>query len=282
MTIQAALKEGCSLLTNAEVETPILDSTILLAHALKMTKENLFASLLNSVDENAFAAFKEFVRKRCEGIPVSYIRRTKEFYGLEFYVDERVLVPRPDTETLVETLITILDENPGFRSVHDLCTGSGCIAISLKYTRPGLEVTASDISPDAGEVFRLNCRRILGKELAFYCSDLMRDLDGCFDIIAANPPYVYDNEVDDMMKRGWPEPGLALYGGKDGCEVTRRLIREAPSFLCPGGYLVLESSPPAMDELLKTMEKSGFVDISIIKDLGARDRVIMGKLLWDK
>ena len=282
MTIQSAMKQGYTILTSAEVETPHLDSTVLLAHALKTTKEKLYASLPDRISDADLAVFKALIEKRCNGIPVSYIRNRKEFYGLEFYVDRRVLVTRPDTEIVVDTLLSILDENPDFQEVHDLCTGSGCIAISLKHLKPLLAVTASDISPEAGEVFKLNSSHILHTELPFYCSDLFDKINGPFDIIVSNPPYLTDKEVDSMKRLAWPEPVLALYGGKAGVAVTRRLIKQAPGHLHPGGFVVLESAPAIMDELKKIMESSGFIDIVIIKDLGGRNRVIAGRKPWVK
>ena len=282
MTIQSALKEGYSILFYAEVETPLLDCSVLLAEALKITRERLFASLFDCIDNKAFALYKGLIDKRCRGIPVSYIRKKKEFYGLEFYVDERVLVPRPDTETVVDTLLSLADRNPEIRSVHDACTGSGCIAISLKYMKPELLITASDISPGAGEVFSLNSKKILNEEIPFYCSDLLKNVEGSFDIITANPPYLFNKEVDDMKKIGWPEPGSALRGGPSGLSITQLLIQDALPKILPKGFLVLESSPQNMENLAITMGDYGFTDISVIKDLGARDRVIVGRRLWEK
>jgi len=282
MTIQSALREGYSILFYAEVETPLLDCTVLLAEALEITRETLFASLFECIDKESFTLYKNFIDKRCRGIPVSYIRKRKEFYGLEFYVDERVLVPRPDTETVVDTMLSLVDKNPEIHTIHDACTGSGCIAISLKYNRPELIISASDISPGAEEVFFRNARNILGEQIPFYCSDLLQHVDGCFDSIVANPPYLSDKEVDDMKKIGWPEPGLALRGGPSGVSTSHLLIQEALEKIRPGGFLVLESCPSNMKNLVTIMDNCGFTGIFIQKDLGARDRVILGRRPWDK
>lgn len=282
MTIQSALKEGQSILFYAEVETPMLDSTVLLAEVLGITRETLYASLTDHIDDKAFHTYKQLIDKRCRGIPVSYIRCKKEFYGLEFYVDERVLVPRPDTEILVDTVLSLLDRCPGIMTLHDACTGSGCIAISLKSIKPGLSITASDLYPGAGEVFRINSRNILDEEIPFYCSDLLHDMAGRFDIVTANPPYLSDKEVDDMKKIGWPEPAAALRGGSAGISISELLVREAPEKINPGGFLVMESSPVHMCDLGRIMADSGFTDISVQKDLGARDRVIFGRIPWEK
>jgi release factor glutamine methyltransferase len=304
MTIQSALKEGQSILFYAEVDTPMLDSTVLLAEVLGITREILFASLTDQIDDKTFHT-----------------------YSLEFYVDERVLVPRPDTEILVDVVLSLLDRYPGtmttshkttigtqrmlnttlgkqqlglnrklsttlekqqlglnrkLSTLHDACTGSGCIAISLKSIKPGLTITASDLYPGAGEVFRINSRNILDSEIPFYCSDLLHDITGRFDIVTANPPYLSDKEVDDMKKIGWPEPAAALRGGPAGISVSELLIREAPEKINPGGFLVMESSPVHMNELRRIMAASGFTDVFVEKDLGARDRVIIGRIPWEK
>lgn len=282
MTIQSALKQGHWILFYAEVETPLLDSTVLLAEVLGITRETLFASLTDSIDDKTFQAYKACIDKRCSGIPVSYIRGKKEFYGLEFYVDERVLVPRPDTELLVDVVLTILDHIPDCISVHDACTGSGCIAISLKSIKPGLFITASDISPGVEEVFQINSEHLLDKTIPFYYSNLLKDIPGKFDIITANPPYLTDKEVDDMKKIGWPEPVSALRGGPGGISISKSLILQAPGKIKPGGFFVMESSPVHMPELRRTMTACGFTDITIEKDLGKRERVISGRIPWEK
>ncbi len=140
----------------------------------------------------------------------------KEFYGLDFYVDERVLVPRPDTEVLVEKVLQVIHADPRLRRVHDACTGSGCIGIAVKRTEPHLEVSASDISAAALEVAAVNAGRLLGGSdsaagaLRVFRSDLLESVPGSFDLIASNPPYLRDDEVADLRKLGWREPELAL------------------------------------------------------------------------
>ena len=278
MTVRSLLKQGHDILTFAEVETPLLDALVLLAHALGVTKEKLMASLPDPVSEEQEAAFRALVDRRCAGTPVSYIRRKKEFYGLEFYVDERVLVPRPDTEILVDKVLQLLRGDPRLRRVHDACTGSGCIAVALKSTVPALEVSASDISAAALEVAAANAQAILGGALPTFSSDLLAAVPGPLDIIASNPPYLRDKEVADMRKLHWPEPELAFAGGADGTAVAARLIRAAPERLVPGGWLVLEADPGQMNKLYALMDQAGFHTIDVEKDLRGADRVIAGRL----
>jgi release factor glutamine methyltransferase len=277
ITVQTALRRGQAALFYAEVDTPLLDATVLLSEAMGVSKEQLLARPEASVEEESWLRYQGFLDRRCSGTPVSYIRRRKEFFSLEFYVDERVLVPRPDTEVLVEEALRLAEGNPGLKRVHDACTGSGCVAIALQHARPDLEVSASDISAGAEEVFRLNCRRILGRELPFTRSDLLSGVAGSFDLITANPPYLKDQEVDNMKKIGWPEPEEALRGGPDGTRQVARLLRQAPARLAPGGYLALEADPDEMGFLRQRLSLAAFQDIREAKDLAGWPRVIVAR-----
>ena len=278
MTVRTLLTQGYDTLFFAELETPLLDAVVLLAHALSVTKEKLLASMPEDIAPEAEGRFRQYLDMRCGGTPVSYIRRVKEFYGLDFYVDERVLVPRPDTEVLVEKVLRVVKADPRLRRIHDACTGSGCIGITLQRTTPELAVSASDISVPALEVTALNAQRILGKGIESYRSDLLDSVPGSFDLIASNPPYLRDDEVDDMYKLKWPEPELALRGGKEGTSIAERLIRSAPSRPSPGGWLVLEAAPAQMMRLYAFMDQAGFHSIDVEKDLAGDDRVIAGRL----
>ncbi len=277
ITVHAALKRGQSKLYYAEVETPLLDATVLLGEALGLTKEQLLSRPEAPIEEEGYRRFEEYLDRRCRGIPVSYIRRRKEFFSLEFYVDERVLVPRPDTEALVEEALRLLDRRPEARLVHDACTGSGCVAIALQHSRPGLLVSASDLRAGAEEVFRLNCRRLLGRELPFHRSDLLRQVAGPYDLITANPPYLTDREVRDMQKVGWPEPREALAGGPDGTSLLAALIRQAPARLGPRGWLLLEADPSQAAFVGQRLQLAGFLEVEVVPDLGGRPRVIRGR-----
>lgn len=277
MTIRTALREGSSVLYYAEIETPVLDAIVLLAEVLGVTKERLFASLPEDIDERRYTRFRELLDMRCAGIPVSYIRRKKEFYGIDFYVDDRVLVPRPESELVVEETFSTVRRNSWITSVHDVCTGSGCLAIVVKKNCPELSVTASDISSDCLDVFKENSRCILGFELTTYVSDILKEVPRTYDIIIANPPYLTAYEVDSLKRIGWPEPGIALRGGVDGTAVTERLIGEARDRLNPGGFLLVEASPQQMGKLTVVMESAGYRDIRVRRDLAGQKRLICGR-----
>ncbi len=278
MTGRSLLTQGYDTLFYAEIETPLLDALVLLAHAMETTKEILLASLPDELPAGVEGRYRRFLDMRCAGTPVSYIRRVKEFYGLEFYVDERVLVPRPDSEVLVEKVLQVVRGDPRLRRVHDACTGSGCIAVALKRTVPGLEVSASDISGPALEVAAMNAQRLLGAGIPSFRSDLLDEVPGLFHLIASNPPYLRDDEVTALSKLGWKEPELALRGGRDGTALAERLIRSAPGSLLPGGWLVIEAAPLQFNKLYALMDQAGFHSIDVEKDLAGSSRVIAGRL----
>jgi len=277
MTIQNALREGHNLLFYAEVDTPVLDATVLLGEALNISKERIFASLPEVIDRGSYQRYRDMLERRCSGIPVSYIRNKKEFFGLEFYVDERVLVPRPDTETLVEALLGFIDKSQGPLKIHDTCTGSGCVAITVKLKNPDLDISASDISLEAGEVFAINSYVLLGYQLPCYRSDLLQQVPGSFDLISANPPYLLEREVDNLGKIGWPEPELALRGGIAGTALALKLITDSALRLKAGGAIFLEGAAGQMERLEAHLLASGYSEIEVFKDLGGRERVISAR-----
>ncbi len=266
-------------------ETPYLDALVLLAHAASMTKEQLFATFEDRIPGSVLTRYESFIADRCDGIPVSYVRGVKEFFARDFLVGPGVLVPRPDTEILVESALDELDrldhDNP---HVHDCCTGSGCVAITLACER-NCSVTASDISREALSYARRNAVALATPSTAFWHGDLLAPLRTRIAdreitrpaIITANPPYVADNEVDRLTDRGWPEPALALAGGRDGLLVIRRLVRDAAACLSNGGCLMVEIGADQGPATVGIFEAAGFGDVSLIRDLGDRDRVCKGR-----
>ncbi len=278
MNIRSVLNTGYSTLSCMGVDTPMLDATVLLAEAAGFTKEKLLASFPGEIDEKSYSRFKYFLDLRCSGQPVSYILNRKEFYGLDFYVDSRVLVPRPDTETLVEAVLETVTCGDSPTDVLDICTGSGCVAITLKYINKDLKVSASDISGNALKVFKKNCINILGYTLPVYQCDLFSGITEKYDIIAGNPPYLLDDEIYKLKKLNWPEPELALSGGENGIGIAKRIIEDAVHRLNTDGYLIMEAAEPQMTELYGLMDLNGYDNIRIRKDLAGRKRVICGRV----
>ena len=278
MTVGSALNQGKERLFYAEVDTPMLDATVLLSEALETSKERLLASLPDQLDPDRWRRYCGLLDQRCAGQPISYIRGKKEFFSLEYYVDRRVLVPRPDTEVLVEEALRLLETGPLIQRVHDACTGSGCVAIAVKHSFPTVKVSGSDISREALQVAAFNARRLLPESrIRLYRCDLLARVPGRYDLITANPPYLTDGEVENMWKIGWPEPPLALKGGIDGTDLLRRLIRQAPRKLRAGGILLLEAAPAQMSLLERELADQGYGEIAVIPDLAGRDRVIRAR-----
>ena len=280
MTVRRTVQSAVERFSEKNIETPFLDATVLLAEAMEMDKTKLFACFTDPVPEEPYKRFQTFLEQRLAGWPVSYIRRKKEFYGRTFYVDQRVLVPRPDTETMIDAALDVCREFPCPR-ILDLCSGSGCIAVTMacECAAHGIavSVTASDISPDACEIGQKNAAAIYGKEIPFIQSDLFASLEGPFDLILSNPPYLAENEIEGFRKMQWPEPELALNGGPDGLNIVKQIIQKSVEYLARNGYLLLEAAPDQMDVITALMQKEDFADIQLIKDLGNQNRIIKAR-----
>jgi release factor glutamine methyltransferase len=274
MTYRSVLNSAAGRLVASP--TPYLDAVVLLAHALGIRKEDIYARLTDEVPAEAAKLLDRFIERRCAGYPVSYIRNRKEFYDLSFFVDERVLVPRPETELLVEECAALLDRRPSFGSLHDAFCGSGAVAVTLKHLYPDVAVSASDISPEALDVAARNSRSILGCEIPLYRSDILSSVPGDFDIICANPPYLTEAETADLMRHNWPEPRCALFGGRDGLDFIRKLTDQALDCLRMGGYLLIEAGITQIETIKSMMAEKGYADIYTRPDLSGRNRICCG------
>jgi release factor glutamine methyltransferase len=288
MTIREAITQSAAFLKSAGIETPSLDASLLLAHALNTGREALAAKGTEELSEEALGALRAFIDRRVNGECVAYITGKKEFFALEFMVNSHVLVPRPDTETLVEAAIAIINEQEaGFIiaantiRVLDLCTGSGAVAVSLKHEMPQLEVYAADISAEALQIAKTNAQRLLsGAQIHFYHGDLYDALPpsaSSFDLIVSNPPYVPSDEIKTLSAEVQNEPRLALDGGKDGLKIIRRIIDGAHGNLKRGGMLLLEAAPYQMEKIAGLLENRGFRDIKLYKDMSGQKRIIGGR-----
>ena len=297
------MAQGSADLKYAGIKTPSLDSSLLLAHVLKTGRASLIAAGTNKLSEKECSEFCGLIERRAGGECAAYITGWKEFWGLDFFVNPSVLVPRPDTETLVEAALETLKEelipkisanwNPGIEgeqvpeslNVLDLCTGSGAVAIALMNEMPGLEITAADLSDKALKLAEQNAARLLpGKNILFCQGDLFYALPfnkqsplSSFSMIVSNPPYIPTGEIQTLSAEVQNEPRLALDGGIDGLETIKRIIKEAPDYLLPGGYLLLEADPRQMEEISVILEKNNAKDIKLIKDLSGSSRVIRSR-----
>ncbi|MBN2619122.1 MAG: peptide chain release factor N(5)-glutamine methyltransferase [Spirochaetales bacterium] len=276
MQIRELLQIGTQKLTKIS-ETPKLDSDILLGFILKKSRANLLASYMDSVTPDETNKYLQLLEKRAMGYPVAYILNEKEFYGLTFYVEDGVLTPRPDTEILVETAINLITKFE-LNNVLDMCTGTGCIAITIKNEIPKINVTAADISPISKRVFEINNAKITNNSVNFIQSNLFTKLNNDkFDIIVTNPPYLTKKETEERVNEGWKEPVLALDGGDDGLDLIREIIQEAPKHLTNNGWLLIEADPGQMENMRSLMYKQSFKDITLYQDLVGLNRIIVGR-----
>lgn len=255
-----------------------VDAELLLQHALGRPASWLFAhadEVLTREQERVFAAL---VQRRCAGEPVAYIVGRRGFWSLELEVTPATLIPRPETELLVELALQRLPGESAFR-VLDLGTGSGAIALAIASERPNAQVVASDASNEALDVASGNARRLCIPNVAFACGDWLRPLVGSrFDLIVSNPPYI--EATDPHLAQGDLrfEPAAALASGADGLDAIRRIVRDAPAHLVPGGWLLFEHGWNQGEACRALLTDAGFTDIFTARDLEQRERVSGGRL----
>src|SRR6186713_1149300 len=259
-------------------DSPRLDAELLLCRALELDRVQLIVQHERPLSDEELAAFKAlFVRRRARE-PIAYILGAREFYGFEVRVDRRVLVPRPDSEVLVEVALERTGERDMYGRALDLCTGSGCIALAFGLRRRTWKVTGTDLSEDALALARTNATRLgVARNVRFVRGDLFHAVPARrrFELIVSNPPYIPSAEIAELMPevRAF-EPRLALDGGADGYQVLRRLVAEAPAHLTAGGVLACELGAGQSDRVAELFEQAGFTDVQRAQDLGGHERVV--------
>lgn len=259
----------------AGIPNPRLDAEIILSYVLNLKRIELYLKNYN-LNRNNLLILENLVLRRIRREPVAYITGVKEFYGIEFKVTRDVLIPRPETELLVETL---LNYNLYNNSLLDIGTGSGNIAITLKKYNPSLDITAIDVSDSALQIAEYNARKIIPHlNILFIQSDLFVNLNRKFDVIVSNPPYIPLNEIDSLIPdvKNF-EPRIALDGGKDGLFFYKKILNSAPQYLNNNGLLVLEINPQLINSIKKLFYQNGFKIIEIINDYSGFERVIIGR-----
>jgi release factor glutamine methyltransferase len=256
--------------------TPRLDAELLIGHALGLPRIELYTNFDRPLDERELAACRALLERRGRREPVAYIIGRWGFHGLDLTVDGRVLVPRPETEVLVERCLALLDGRDAPR-VADVGTGSGAIALAIKAARPDAAVTAADVSPDALAVARANAEALgLGIELVE--ADLLAGVDGRFALVASNPPYIGEAEVAGLEPEvAEYEPRLATVAGPAGTEVLERLAAAASGALEPGGWLVVECGAGQAEAVRGMLAAAGAVETFAEPDLAGIDRVVGGR-----
>jgi len=296
-SIQEETRFGVSLISAGRFsETPLLDTLVILGHVLDLSKEQLLTHPEWRLSSRQQETCEALMQKRARGTPIAYLLGFKEFYGRRFSVTPDVLIPRPDTETLVERVLELItlknqksagpesQSNGGNRSsikqlsVLDLCTGTGCIGLTIALEQPGTAVTCSDISEEAAAICRKNAEQLKAPSVSVVRSDLFAQIsNGSFDIIISNPPYLTEAELEEPVLKAAGEPVSALYGGKDGLYLIDRIIAKGFTFLHTEGYLCVECGMQQAEAISDRFEQAGFTDITVIQDLGGRNRGVCGK-----
>ncbi len=273
MTLREAWKAGKKRLTDAGVPDAELDSWYLLEWCTGVSRSHYLAWPDEAISPEQEKRYLEALAGRAQRIPLQQITGEQEFMGLSFYVNEHVLIPRQDTEVLVEEAARFLKDGMHFL---DLCTGSGCILLSLLHLRPGAEGTGADLSPEALQVAARNRER-LGVQAKLIESDLFDQIEDTFDVIVSNPPYIKREEIETLMDEvRLHEPYMALDGHEDGLYFYRRIAEEAPKHLRAGGGLFLEIGWDQGESVSELLRAQGFVDVKVVKDLAGLDRVVEG------
>lgn len=273
--LSALLAGGARLLAGAGVGPARLEAEVLLAHVLATSRAGVLARLDDRLPEETVRGYRELVRRRAGGYPLQYLTGRQEFMSLEFVVTPDVLIPRADTESLVEAC---LRHASGALRAADVGTGSGAIAVSLaRYLPPGSRVWATDTSPAALAVARENARR-LGAAVDFRQGDLLEplaDRRGRLDLVVSNPPYIPTATLPWLPPEVRHEPREALDGGPDGLAVYRRLLPQAAGWLAPGGFLAVEVGDGQGGAVAALAEREGFREVRLLPDAGGRERVVL-------
>ena len=279
MTIREALNKGMIILKSNNIETPKLKARLLLQYILKKNRQYLIVYDNKEIDKKQQWEYFINIEKLANGMPLQHITHTQEFMKMDFFVDENVLIPRPDTEILVEEVIKIAQKYNSPR-ILDLCTGSGAIAISLKKFVPNADITAVDISEKALEIAQKNAEKLEAK-INFVKSDLFDKLDNKkFDIIVSNPPYIRKDEIKKLSEEVQKEPKIALDGGEDGLDFYRIIAEQAINYLKTGSFLCFEIGYNQKNDVIKIIEdEQNYKNTYCKKDLYGNDRIIITQVL---
>lgn len=277
MTPQALLRETTALFLAAGIPDPAWDSALLLAHLTGKPPLNLRMDMDTQLDESTLAQFCALREQRLQRIPLQYLTHEQSFMGHTFYVDDRVLIPRPETELLTELAIAELLKLPAPAAL-DLCCGSGCISTSMALAVPQADVHAADLSTGALAVTKRNAET-LGARVSLHQGDLFAAVAGLrFDLIISNPPYIPTQDCRSLQTEVMQEPAMALDGGSDGYDFYRRIANEAPLHLNASGVVLLEVGFDQAETVEQLLQAAGFRTTCIHKDLQGISRMVEAHL----
>ena len=277
MTYREGRNMVADQLAAAGVENETAESWFLMEAACKINRSYYLIHEQDEMGPEQEKAYLELTRRRCQRMPLQYLTGEQEFMGLPFHVNEHVLIPRQDTEVLVEEAIRIIRQDLPDAKVLDLCTGSGCIGISIQSFCPDVTVTGADISQEALQVAQKNAVQNQ-MPVQFIHSDLFAEISDTYDMIVSNPPYIPSEVIETLMPEVRDhEPMDALDGKSDGLYFYEKITRQSVEHLKEGGYLLYEIGHDQADAVSGFMKENGFYDIKVIRDLAGLDRVVTGR-----
>ncbi len=275
MTYREALLSGEKILDMAQIVDAKNDAWLLMEMVCKIDKTFYYVHMDEEIPVDEMKEYESVLKKRAERVPLQYITGEQEFMGLTFYVNSNVLIPRQDTETLVEEALNLA--KPGMR-ILDMCTGSGCIIISILKNKSDVKGMGCDISKQALIVAKENAK-LNNVNVAFEYSDLFENIEGKFDMIVSNPPYIRSAEIPSLMPEvAQFEPLKALDGSEDGLEFYRRIIKESKNYLNADGYIIFEIGNDQGEAVSNMLTYAGYNNVRVIKDLAHNDRVVCAQV----
>ena len=276
MNIQSALTEGLNILKNKSILSAKLDIEILMAKALGKKREYIILNNNKIIKEQNLEYFKKLVHERATRKPIAYLLKKKSFWNSEFYVNKNTLIPRPDTEIILEQILKFT-KNKNYLNILDIGVGSGCILLSILKERKNFYGTGIDISKNSLDTCKINAKKLLlDRRVKFFKSDVDKFAIGKYDLIVSNPPYIKTCDLkyleSDVIKF---EPKLALDGGLDGLSVIRKVIKKSSELLKKNGKFILEIGFDQKNKVKKILKEEGFYINKILKDYGNNDRCII-------
>ena len=276
MTYKQALEKGIKILEAERIIDARIDAWYLLSYVSQLTKAKYFLVQNEEIDELTLFKYKEALLKRAEHVPLQHITGEQEFMGINFWVNEHVLIPRQDTETLVEEALKV---TPSGSHVLDLCTGSGCVIISLVVLGQGITGTGIDISDEAIAVARDNGNRLAPGRIDFIKGNLWNPVLGKYNTIVSNPPYIPTEDIKGLAEEVKDhEPLIALDGAEDGLFFYRQIVGHAAEYLASDGWLLVEIGFDQGPDVYALFIENGFKDVEVVKDLAGNNRVVKGHL----
>ena len=282
MTLESAIKSGYQKLRKNNIKSALLDSEILLSKAINKSREYLILNSNQDMNEKEYNFFAKMIKQRSQGKPIAYLVGKKNFWKYEFNINEKVLIPRPDTEVIIEQVLKIYKKKNKINFL-DIGVGSGCILLSILKEKKDFNAIGIDVSRHALKVCKINANKLKVKNrVKLFKSDIDKFFKGKYDLIISNPPYIKNLDLKYLEKDvSRFEPRQALDGGIDGISEIRKVIKKSSELIKYGGKLILEIAFNQKQEVIKLLKKNGFYINSVVKDLGKNDRCIISTKIKD-